>query len=58
MRVRYTPRAFADREEVYEYLEKRSPQGARHVKLAIVRAIRGLAVYPDSAGLAKMDLCV
>lgn len=46
MRVRYTSRAFADREAIYDYLEKRSPQGARQVKLAIVRAIRGLASYP------------
>jgi toxin ParE1/3/4 len=46
MRVRYSPRAFADREAIYDYLEKRSPQGARNVKLAIVQAIRGLASYP------------
>jgi plasmid stabilization system protein ParE len=45
MRVRYSPRAFADREAIFDYLEKRSPQGARIVKTAIVHAIRGLASY-------------
>jgi toxin ParE1/3/4 len=46
MRVRYSPRALTDREAIYEYLEKRSPQGAQRVKLAIVRAIRVLASHP------------
>jgi toxin ParE1/3/4 len=46
MKVRYSPRAFADREAIYDYLEKRSPQGARRVKLAIVQAIRGLGSHP------------
>jgi toxin ParE1/3/4 len=46
MRVRYTLRAFADREAIYDYLEKQSPQGARNVQRAIVHAIRGLAVHP------------
>jgi plasmid stabilization system protein ParE len=46
MRIRYTLRAFADRESIYDYLEKRSPQGARNVKRAIVQAIDGLATYP------------
>jgi plasmid stabilization system protein ParE len=36
MRVRYSPRAFADREAIYDYLEKRSPQGAQNVKITIV----------------------
>jgi plasmid stabilization system protein ParE len=31
MKVRYTVRAFADREAIYDYLEKRSPQGARNI---------------------------
>jgi plasmid stabilization system protein ParE len=44
--VRYTPRAFADREAIYDYREKRSPQGARNVKFAIVHAIRSLASHP------------
>ena len=46
MRVRYSFRAFADREAIYDYLEQRSPQGARNVQLAVARAIRSLASYP------------
>jgi addiction module RelE/StbE family toxin len=46
MRVRYTPRAFADREAIYDYLEKRSPQGARNVQRAIAHAIKSLTIHP------------
>ncbi len=46
MKVRHSLRAFADREAIYDYLDKRSPQGARNVQVAIVRAIRSLALYP------------
>ena len=55
MRVRYSPRAFVDRETIYDYLEKRSPQGARNVKIAIVHAIRGLAFYPRLGRLTDMS---
>ena len=51
MRVRYTPRAFADREAIFDYLQKRSPQGARNVESAIVHAIRLLASHPRMAPL-------
>ena len=60
MRIRYSLRAYADRETIYEYLEKRSPHGARRVKLAIVGAIRGLACHPrigrltDKPGLHEL----
>jgi plasmid stabilization system protein ParE len=46
VRVRYTPRAFADREAIFDYLESRSPQGARNVQHAIVQSVRLLAEYP------------
>jgi len=49
MRVRYSPRAFADREAIFAYLESRSPQGARNVKRAIVNAIRLLGSHPQMA---------
>ena len=49
MRVRYSPSAFAEREAIFKYIEKRSPQGARKVTLAIVRAIRLLAFHPNMA---------
>ncbi|HEY2135103.1 MAG TPA: type II toxin-antitoxin system RelE/ParE family toxin [Xanthobacteraceae bacterium] len=60
MKVRYTPRAFADREAIYDYLETRNPQGARNVQLAVVQAIRGLAYHPrlgqrtDKAGVYEL----
>jgi plasmid stabilization system protein ParE len=46
MRIRYTPRAFADREEIFAYIEKLSPGGARAVKSDIVKAIRRLEHFP------------
>ena len=49
MRVRYTPRAFADREEIFAYIDKLSQSGARTVKRDIVRAIRRLEQFPRSA---------
>jgi len=51
MRVRYTPRAFADREAIFQYIEARSPRGALSVKRAIERAIRRLEEFPHSAPL-------
>jgi toxin ParE1/3/4 len=49
MRVRYTPDAFADREEIFAYIEKLNPSGAQAVKRDIVRAIRRLEYFPESA---------
>jgi len=49
MKIRYTPRAFADREAIFDYIEKRSPQGARAVKQAIENTIRRLEHFPNSA---------
>jgi toxin ParE1/3/4 len=54
MRVRYTPRAFADREAIFDYLQQRSPRGARNVKHAIVRAILLLASHPRIAPLTDV----
>ncbi len=51
MKVRYSPRAFADREAIFAYLDQRSPQGARNVKRAIVNAIRLLGPHPRMAPL-------
>ena len=51
MKVRYSPRAFADRDAIFAYLEERSAQGARAVKRAIVRAIQLLASHPLMAPL-------
>jgi toxin ParE1/3/4 len=46
MRVRYLPRAFAEREAIFAYLDSRSSQGAINVKRAIVHTIRLLADFP------------
>lgn len=46
MRIRYTPRAQADLDEIFRYLDERSPAGARAVKLRIVRSIERLAHHP------------
>ena len=47
MRIRYTRRAFLDRETIFEYLDERSPKGALDVQRTIVRAIRTLEIYPQ-----------
>jgi plasmid stabilization system protein ParE len=46
MRVRYTRRAFTDREAIYDYLEERSPKGAASVQRAIAHTIKALEAYP------------
>ena len=45
MRVRYTQRAFADRERIFTYLDDRNPQAARNVVGLIKQRINEL---PDS----------
>jgi toxin ParE1/3/4 len=46
MRTRYTPRAFADREEIFAYLAARNPRAAREVKAFIKQRIESLAHSP------------
>jgi len=48
MRVRYTSRAFANREATFDFIEKRSPQSARKVIRFISERIAGLADHPYS----------
>jgi toxin ParE1/3/4 len=48
MRVRYTPGAFADREQIFRYLHERSPSGARNVMATIRAAIMQLGDHPYS----------
>jgi plasmid stabilization system protein ParE len=48
MRVRYTLRALSDREQIFEYLHKRSPSGARNVMRNIRAAVARLAEQPHS----------
>ncbi len=42
MRVRYTFRAFADREAIFDYINRRNPRAAREVKGFIVKRISEL----------------
>jgi toxin ParE1/3/4 len=42
MRVRYTPRALADREAIFDYIDKRNPHAAREVKSYIDKQISEL----------------
>ena len=46
MRVRYTRRAFTEREAIYDYIEAQNADGALNVKRAITRAIRALGHFP------------
>jgi addiction module RelE/StbE family toxin len=46
MRVRYTARAFANREAIFDYIEERSPQAARDVLRLIRQRINELADHP------------
>ena len=53
MRVRYTPRAFADREEIFAYLDARNPHAARDVKRFIKERVAGLASNPRRSPLIE-----
>jgi plasmid stabilization system protein ParE len=53
MRVRYTRRAFADREEIFDYLDRRSPRAARDVKAFIKLRIESLGIHPQRSRLIK-----
>ncbi len=46
MKVRYRARALADLEDIFRYLDQRSPTGARNVLLAIHRAIEEVSEQP------------
>jgi toxin ParE1/3/4 len=48
MKIRYTPAAFSDREQIFEYLRERSPRGARNVAASIRGAIEQLKEHPHS----------
>lgn len=47
MSVRYTPRAFSDREAIFDYLVTRSPNGAHKVLARITTTIDLLAAQPE-----------
>jgi len=48
MKLRYTSRAFAERERIFSYLDERCPQAARRIIGRIVGRIRALEHNPYS----------
>jgi len=49
MKIRHAPQARADLDEIFAYLDERSPAAARSVKARIISAIRRLADHPAMA---------
>jgi plasmid stabilization system protein ParE len=49
MNIRYRARALADIESIFQYLNERSPSGARNVLAAIAGAIDSVAAQPEAA---------
>ena len=48
MRLRYTPRALTELDEVLTYIAERSPQGARRVQVRVQAVTALLTEYPRS----------
>ncbi|MCA6111032.1 type II toxin-antitoxin system RelE/ParE family toxin [Bradyrhizobium sp. CNPSo 4026] len=57
MKVRYTRRAFNDREAIYDFLEERSPNGATNVQRAILNTIHVLETYPRLGQRTELRTC-
>jgi plasmid stabilization system protein ParE len=53
MKVRYTRRAFADREAIFEYLNQHDPRAARKVKAFIKEKVESLTYSPRRARMVK-----
>jgi toxin ParE1/3/4 len=49
MRLRFSPRARSDIEQIFQYLDERSPSGARNVLQHIYIALRFIAEQPDAS---------
>ena len=49
MKVRYTPRARGDIDAIFQYLDERSPSGARNVVAAIYAGVQFIAENPEAA---------
>jgi toxin ParE1/3/4 len=48
MKLRLTPRAFADREAIFQHLRKKSPAGARNVMSRLRQALELVVAQPYS----------
>ena len=49
MRIRYTPRARGDIEQIYRFLEERCPAGARNVLRAIYAGVQFISEFPQAS---------
>jgi toxin ParE1/3/4 len=47
MRVRYTPRARSDLQSILQYIDERSPRGARNIKRAVQKTIELIGEFPE-----------
>jgi plasmid stabilization system protein ParE len=62
MKVRYTPRAKADLDAIFQHLDARAPAAAQSVKSTIERRIAWLADFPliapatDQAGVYELTI--
>ena len=48
MRLRYTPRARSDLQAILQYIDQRSPLGARKLKRAIQKTIELIGEFPEA----------
>jgi len=55
MRVRFTPRARNDLVAILNYLDERSPQGARNIKRVIRKTIELIGQFPHSGRRAGVQ---
>ena len=55
MRVRYTPRAFSDLQSILQYIDERSPRGARSVNRAIHKTIELIGEFPEGGRRAGVE---
>lgn len=55
VRVRYSRRAEQDLARILDYIDQRSPSGARNVKIAIRTTVALIGQYPDVGRPAHQD---
>jgi len=53
MKVRYTKRAFADREAIFEHINRFDPRAAQKVKAFIKQKVQSLSYSPRRARIVK-----
>ena len=58
MRIRYTPRARRDLQNILEYLDERNPLGALNVKRVLQSTLKLIGQFPESGRLAAQRVRV